>query len=78
MDYTKDRIVAIVRLAVMLVSAVAGGVGLTVDSDALATIALCAIALATAVYSWWKNANLTEAAARAQEYLDEIKAGRNA
>lgn len=78
MDYTKERIVAIVRLAVMLVSAVAGGVGLTVDSDALLTIVMCAIALVAAIYSWWKNNNLTKAAQDAQSFLDEIKAGRDA
>lgn len=74
-DMTKERVVAIARLAVMLVSAIAGGFGLTVDPDALYTIVACAVALVSGVYSWWKNANLTEAAQDAQHYLDSIKAG---
>lgn len=72
-EMTKERVVAIARLAVMLVAAVAGGFGLTVDPDALYTLAACAIALVAGVYSWWKNANLTKAAQDAQHYLDSIK-----
>ena len=77
-DYTKERIVAIVRLGVMLISAVLGGIGLTGDVDALFTIALCAIALVSAVFNWWKNNNLTNAANMAQGFLDEIKRGQDA
>ena len=74
-DFTRERIVAIIRLVIMLVSAVAGGFGLTIDPDSLGTIAACAVALVAGVYSWWKNANITEAAAEAQHYLDSIKGG---
>lgn len=77
-DFTKERVVAVARLAVMLVAAVAGGFGLTVDPDALYTIVACAVALVAGVYSWWKNANLTEAATEAQHYLDSIKGGKSA
>lgn len=73
-DFNRERIVAIVRLLVMLASAVAGGFGLTVDPDALGTIAACAVALAAGVYGWWKNNNLTTAAQDAQAYLDAVKA----
>lgn len=73
-DFNRERIVAIVRLLVMLVSAVAGGFGLTVDPDALATIVACGVALVSGVYSWWRNNNITVAAQDAQRYLDEIKA----
>lgn len=74
-DFTRERIVAIIRLVIMLVSAVAGGFGLTIDPDSLATIVACGVALAAGVYSWWKNANVTEAATEAQRYLDSIKGG---
>ena len=77
-NITKERVVAVVRLAVMLISAVAGGFGLAVDSDALLTIVLCAVALVSAIYSWWKNNNLTNAANMAQGFLDEIKRGQDA
>ena len=72
-DFTRERIVAIIRLVIMLVSAVAGGFGLTIDPDALGTIAACAVALAAGVYGWWKNNNLTKAAQDAQAYLDAVK-----
>lgn len=72
-DFSRERIVAIVRLLVMLVSAVAGGFGLTIDPDGLATIVACAVALVAGVYSWWRNNNVTEAATEAQHYLDSIK-----
>lgn len=73
MSFDRDRIVAIVRLLVMLASAVAGGFGLTVDADSLGTIAACAVAVVAGVYSWWKNNNVTKAAQDAQAYLDAIK-----
>ena len=73
-DFNRERIVAIVRLLVMLASAVAGGFGLTLDPDSLGTIAACAVALVAGVYGWWKNNNLTEAAQDAQAYLDAVKA----
>ena len=75
-DFTRERIVAIIRLVIMLVSAVAGGFGLTIDPDSLGTIVACGVALAAGVYSWWKNANVTEAATEAQRYLDSIKGGK--
>ena len=75
-DFTRERIVAIIRLVIMLVSAVAGGFGLTLDPDSLGTIAACAVALVAGVYGWWKNNNLTEAAQDAQAYLDSIKERR--
>lgn len=73
-DWTIERVSAIARLLVMLVSAVAGGFGLTVDPDSLGTIAACAVALVAGVYGWWKNNNLTKAAQDAQAYLDAVKA----
>lgn len=73
MDFTTQRVVAIARLAVMLASAVVGGLGLAVDPDALGTIVACAVALAAGVWSWWKNNNVTEAAQLAQDYLEGIR-----
>lgn len=74
-DFNRERIVAIVRLLVMLASAVAGGFGLTVDPDGLGTVVACGVACIAGVYSWWKNANVTQAAQEAQRYLDGIKGG---
>lgn len=73
MGFNKERVIAIVRLAVMLASSVAGGVGLAVDADALGTIVACGVALVAGVWAWWKNNNVTEGAQLAQDYLDGIK-----
>lgn len=75
MDFMTERVTAIARLLVTLAAMVAGGVGIALDADALYTVLACALALAASAYSWWKNNNLTEAAAQAQAYLDTIKKG---
>ena len=75
-DFNRERIVAIVRLLVMLASAVAGGFGLAIDADSLATIVACGVALVAGVYSWWRNNNVTQAATEAQHYLDSIRGAK--
>lgn len=71
--WNSQRVIALVRLAVQAVATVAGGFGLAVDTDGLATILLCVVAAVMGVYNWWKNQNVTVAAQRAQEYLDGLK-----
>ena len=78
MDFSTERIKAIIRLLVMLATTAAGGFGLTIDPDSLGTIAFCVAALAAGIYAWWKNNNITDAAQAAQGYLDEIKGDSNA
>ena len=78
MDVTTERVTAIARLLVTLAAMVAGGVGIALAAAALYTVAACALALVASAYSWWKNNNLTEAAAQAQAYLDTIKQGGGA
>lgn len=73
--WNSERIIALIRLAAMLICGVLGGFGLTTDPDALSTVLLVVAASAVAVYSWWKNANVTKAAQDAQAYLDAIKNG---
>lgn len=73
MDFNKERVIAIVRLAVMLAANVAAGFGLAVDADSLATIVACGVALVAGTWSWWKNNNVTQGAQLAQDYLDGIK-----
>ena len=73
--WNSQRVTAIVRLAVMVVSAVAGGFGLAVDADSLFTVLTCVVAAVVAVWSWWANNNVTKAAQHAQEYLDALKKG---
>ena len=71
--WNAERVKALVMLGVQLVAMVAGGFGLAVDTDGLATIVLCAVATASGVYNWWVNNNVTKAAQEAQKYLDGIK-----
>ena len=75
--WTSDRVVAVVRLVVTLVAMVAGGAGIAVEPDGLATIVACGVALVAGVWSWWKNNNVTKAAQDAQAYLDGIRGTRN-
>ena len=76
-NWTSGRVIAIVRLLVLLIAGVAGGFGLTLDPDSLATIIACLVALVAGIWSWWKNNNLTQAAATAQKYLEEIRKPTN-
>lgn len=73
--WNSERIIALIRLAAMLACGVLGGFGLTTDPEALSTALLVVAAAVVAVYSWWKNANVTKAAQDAQAYLDAIKKG---
>ena len=73
--WNSERVIAIVRLVAQAVAMVAGGFGLVVDTDGLATIVLCIVAAVMSVYNWWKNSNITKAAQAAQEYLDAIRKG---
>lgn len=70
-----EKVLAIARLAVSLLAAVAAALGIYLDADALFVGVVCALALAAFVYAWWKNNNLTDAATMAQKYLDALKEG---
>lgn len=71
--WNAERLVAVARLACQLVATAAAGFGLALDADSLATVALCVVAAATGVWSWWKNNNVTKASQDAQRVLDGIK-----
>lgn len=73
--WNSQRIIALIRLAAMLICGVLGGFGLTTDPDSLSTVLLVVAAGVTSVYSWWKNNNVTKAAQDSQEYLDAVKRG---
>lgn len=73
MGWTKERAMAVARLACVLVTTVAAGFGLALDADALYTGVACVLAIASYAWSWWKNNNVTKAAQDAQAYLDSIK-----
>lgn len=79
---TNEKTKAIIRLIVMVVLMV--NMGLTVagknpiplDENALTEWLTVAAAGISAVYSWWKNNNVTKQAQQAQEVLNELKTGK--
>lgn len=80
---TNEKTKAIIRLIVMAVLMV--NMGLTVagknpiplDETALTEWLTVAAAGISAVYSWWKNNNVTKQAQQAQAVLNELKAGKS-
>ena len=79
---TNEKTKAIIRLIVMAVLMV--NMGLTVagknpiplDETALTEWLTVAAAGISAVYSWWKNNNVTKQAQQAQAVLNELKTGK--
>lgn len=71
----KQTLMAFVRLLCMIITTGLAMFGITVDADALFVGAMLILALATYIWAWWKNNNVTEAASEAQKYLDELKVG---
>ena len=79
---TNEKTKAIIRLIVMVVLMV--NMGLTVagknpiplDENALTEWLTVAAAGISAVYSWWKNNNVTKQAQQAQAVLNELKTGK--
>ena len=78
-----EKIKAIIRLIVMAVLMinmglmVAGKNPIPLDENALTEWLTVAAAGISAVYSWWKNNNVTKQAQQAQEVLNELKAGKS-
>lgn len=71
----KQTIMAFIRLAVMLVTTGLAMFGISIDADSLFTVVMVAVAVVAAIFSWWKNNNVTDAASSAQKVLDELKTG---
>lgn len=69
----KQTIIAFARLACMLLTTGLSLFGVAVDADALFTGAMILLALASYIWAWWKNNNVTTAATEAQEYLETLK-----
>lgn len=74
-----QKISAFIRLAVLLyavtnASLLAFGINPLPFSDEEVSAAITAIlAFGSSVYAWWRNANITREAQKAQEYLDHLK-----
>ncbi len=75
--WNEQRIVAITRLLGTLVAAIAGGFGLAVDPESVATVALCAAAIVGLVACWWKDNNVTKAAQKMHDLFAEFRNGKD-
>ena len=69
------RVLAVVRLVVMLAAAVAAAVGHQVDIEILWRVAADVLALGAGVWAWWKNCPITPEAIDAQKYLERLRSG---
>ena len=70
-----ERTVAIIRLICAIFCGILSLSGIYMDVDILIEGIACLFALATLLWSWWKNNNLTEAAIEAQGILDDMREG---
>lgn len=75
MEFNSQTAVAIARLIITIIAAVASTFGWLFDSELWLNIVLSAFALAVLAWTWWKNNNITHAAQEAQKVLDEMKHG---
>lgn len=71
----EERLMAGIRLLVPLIMYGLTFAGITLDADLVYCVLLGVAGIASTVWAWWKNNNVTEAAQTAQQFLDAIKAG---
>lgn len=72
MDYVaKERTAAIVRAAIGAAAIILGMFGMTVDTEAWATVIMEVISIGALVYTWfWKDNNLTEERIQKEKFMD--------
>ena len=69
-----ESLKAIVTLLVVVALNIANAAGYAFDFGTVYNIIFGVLALISTAWAWWKNQNVTAAAQKAQEYLDELKA----
>ena len=72
-----ERIMAIMRLVVPIIISIATYIGYDLGFDEVYTTVSTILALASFLWAWWKNNNITEAAQEAQKVLNELKAAKD-
>lgn len=68
-----ESLKAIITLIVTVALNVANVFGYALDFDMWYQIVFSIASLIAVAWAWWKNQNVTLAAQKAQEYLDELK-----
>ena len=71
----EERLMAGIRLLVPLIMYGLTFAGIALDADLVYCVLLGVAGIASTVWTWWKNNNVTEAAQTAQQFLNAIKAG---
>lgn len=70
----EERLKAIVRLLIPIIVSVVGCFGISLDAESIWGFACAIIGAGSTVYLWWyKNNNLTKAAAISQRVLNDVK-----
>lgn len=73
-EFNSQTALAIGRLIVTILAAIASTFGWAFDADLWLSIILSILAVVLLLYIWWKNNNISLAAQEAQTVLDAIKA----
>lgn len=68
-----ETIIALIRIVAPAAAIMFTAVGFTVDADSIVTVTGVLVSAILAIYSGWKNNNVTSAAQTAQKVLDLIK-----
>ena len=70
-----ERNQSIISAIVILAVNIAAMVGFNIDADALQQVIMAACLIAATVWGIWTNHNFTDAAMKAQHYLNYLKSG---
>lgn len=73
MKLNKETIKAVVSAAIVVLVDVLAAVGISADPSTVADAAYLVLLVAATIYGCWRNHNFTEAAQKAQAWLDELK-----
>lgn len=71
-EITKERVIALVRAVLMVVTSIASLLGVAFDADAAYQIILVVLMAASLIWGYWKNNNWTQNAVAAQDVKSNI------
>lgn len=72
-ELSKERILATVRAASILITTIAAYWGYVWDADQIYQVVTTILAVFAIMWGYWKNNNWTEFAAQAQQLLNTLK-----